>query len=184
MKIAVLVILLLLFFVLLLIFPFRLRFLGHINLISNICVYSIKVLFIKILVGRLKISLNKGLEIENQVNNLPDDSNPHFTEILIKCLVKHIEIDRLKLFMGFGIEDNAFASAIVAGSFNAIASAIIGAVLEYNPYAKITRAIVPEYNKNFCEGTIVASFKINLFNIIISLIKAKNIYKLKFKGEK
>ena len=182
MKIAALCLLILLFFILLLIFPFRLRFLGHLNLINNICIYSIKVLFIKILVGRLKLTINNGIEIENQVNNIPDNKSPHFTNILVKCIVKKIEIDKLKIFMGFGIEDNAFASAMVAGSFNAVASVLIGVVLEYNPYAKITRAIVPEYNKNFCEATIVTSFKISLLSIIISYFKAKNIYKLKYKG--
>ena len=156
---------------------------GHINILDNICVYSIKILFIKILVGRAKLTINDGLKIENQVNNLPENTNQQFANILVKFIVKKLEIDKLKVFSSFGAKDDAFLTAMATGSVNSLVSCIIGVVLEFNPQATISRAITPTFNETNAEITLVSSFKINLINIIISLIKAKKEFKMKFKGE-
>ena len=156
---------------------------GHVNIIDNICVYTIKVLFIKILVGRLKINLTDGLKIENDVNNLPAGTNPNFTDILLKTIIRKIEIDKFKVFSSLGAKNDAFLTAMAAGSVSTIFACLSAIILEYNPNATITRAVSPTFNENSAEITIVASFKINILNIIISLIKAKKKFKIKFKGE-
>lgn len=172
MRIILIVLLIILLIVLILIFPFRGRFQGYVDPFTGIAVYSIKVLFIKLLLGRIKIGLN-GFEIENKVNKIySSDDSTAFDVEFNKQILKRIKIAKLNIIFNFGlISPNA--DALCCGSVYALASIISALVLNKNPYAQVFNAIKPEFNGKECELIVQMSIEINLIQILSSLIIAK-----------
>lgn len=178
MKAIIIIVLVILVLFLILIYPLRLRVQGHINVLSNICIYSIKVMFISIVVGRCKLSLTNGIDIENMVNRMPKDiKHPHLVEIFNSQLIKRVNITKLDIYFTFGSSTNAYTTAMVCGAMQSISSSLISFILNKNKYANIFQDITPSYTEDECEISTQVRLQLTLLDIIKSFITAKKEYK-------
>ncbi|MBQ7452971.1 MAG: hypothetical protein IJS68_01740 [Clostridia bacterium] len=151
---------------------------------DRVCIYSIKLLFFKVLIGRCTFSLGDGFKIENVANNLPEDTkiHPHLASLYTEELLSHLVVAKLRIYFNFGIEDDADKTALVCGGMQAVSAGVIAWVLNNNRNATICQSIVPNFENSECEMTMLLSLKINLLLIIVSYIRSKKIYKKKYKG--
>lgn len=164
--------------VLLLIFPFRARFQGHIDVFANVCIYSIKIIFLQVIVGRCKLSLVDGLDIENQINNLnPDKAHPHIQQMYISGLIKRMKISKFDFYFIFGISSDAFTTAMVCGTAQTLSACAISYVLNSNKTAQVLSSITPVYDKNECEMSLQVSLQVSVFDLWCAKMRAKKLYK-------
>ena len=158
---------------LLIIFPFRARGQLYVDPISLIAVYSIKIMFIKLLLGRIKLKIT-GFSVENAVNRIqPENSSIEEDAQIYKEIIKVIKIAKVNLLFVFGCGD-ACATSIVSGSALMIAGAIRGFVLSRNPNAKILSAVDARFNQTESNLLVTLTAKISLLQLLICLIKAKS----------
>ena len=177
MKHIILLALIILFIVLVIIFPFKARGQLYINLFNGLCIYSIKILFIKNLLGRTKLSLNGGLQVENAANLLKIDSkNAKVDQLFAMNLTKKVKVAKLDVITKIGIF-NPYFTAMACGSTLSIISIINSMVLNNNPFARVFTAIDPKYNSTSFEITAQTSLEISILSIIIALIKAKKEFR-------
>lgn len=178
MKAILIVLGVLLLILAIIVFPFRARFQGHFNLFSGICIYSIKIVFIKLLVGRCKVSFADGLKIENMVNNMPKDpKHPHLMDMFASQVLKRIEISKFDFYFTFGESENASTTALVCGSIKILSAMLISYILNNNKNADIFQDINPSYTSNEFELTMQVSVKLSLLDVLLSFISAKKEYK-------
>lgn len=153
--------------------PIKIKCGAHLNLVKNKGFYCIKVAFVKLLCGRLQISSGK-LEFENN-NDLLFKSNKdekYLNKIIINVL-KKISIKEIELFVEFGSKNNAAATALVCGGMHSVFSAFF-AVLKCryeNMYQFLD--VDTNYNRDAFETTFSSVLSISLFEVLISLLKAK-----------
>lgn len=181
MKTILIIVTIILVLFLLIIFPFRVRFQGHVNLLANICVYSAKILFVPLLVGRCKVTIKDGLVFENAINKLAnDEKHPHLMDIYTEQIIKRLVISKLDLYFTFGDSADAGVTAMVCGTMQTLSSILISVVLNRNKYASITQDIAPSYTEDVFELTAQLSLKISLLDVFKSYFIAKKVYKNKY----
>ena len=172
MKVAFIVILIILVIFLVMIFPLRARLQLLFNLLDGFSVYSIKVLFIKILLGRSKLTI-KGLKTENAVNKLYSDKNdPKATNKFNFKLLKRVKANKINAILTFGAI-NPSLTALISGAGLSLLSAFNGVVLDKSPNCRIFVAISPRFYENVCELVLQVSLSLSLMQLLISFIELK-----------
>lgn len=165
--------------VLVLVFPLRARFAGHINVLNNICIYSLKVLFIRLLVGRARVKFPRGIVTENVTDNLPkDEKHPHLMDMWTNQILKKLTINKADLFFNFGASTSAQTTALVCGTVQSISAVVAGLVLNRNPNADVFEHIKPEFEGDECTLTIQLSVSVSILSLILAFLMAKKEYKL------
>ena len=149
----------------------------HLNLLSNKGFYSVKVFFIKLLCGRAQLS-DGVIEYEN-TNDMFFNSNMdnrHLNLLLLE-LAKRINLNDFEIFLTFGVQQNAYITALVCGGVSGVLSAIVSFLrLKYKNMNQILD-IDPNYKKDAFELTSTVTISINLLNVIIAWFKAKAKFK-------
>ncbi|MCR5553701.1 MAG: hypothetical protein K6F08_03065 [bacterium] len=172
MKVALIVILVILVIFLIMIFPLRARLQLLFNLLDGFSVYSIKVLFIKILLGRSKLTI-KGIKTENAVNKLySDKNNPNATNEFNFKLLKRVKANKLNAILTFGAI-NPYFTALISGAGLSLLSIFNGIVLDKNPDCRVFVAANPRFYENVCELVLQVSLSLSLMQLLISFIELK-----------
>ncbi len=183
MKLIMLVVFIFLLIFLFLIIPFKVKFGAHLNVIENKGFYSLKVAFIKLLCGRMRVSDGK-LEFENNNDLLfKNNSDEEYLNKVFTKILSKINVSNMELFIQFGNKYNAANTAIVCGSFQSIFCTIY--VMLKTRYKGMYQFldIDPNYNKDAFEITINAGFTISVLKVIQCLIKAKLELKVRNQNE-
>ena len=83
---------------LIIIFPFKTRVMGHLNLVDMKCYYSVKSWIVKLLCGKILLENGK-IDIENEKTFLSKTYNSDFVKYFGKAVVSEIEIKKIELFL-------------------------------------------------------------------------------------
>ena len=171
------------FFVMIMVFPFKIRFMGHFNFINLIGFYSLKILKVKLING--KISYDKGkIIVQNSVNILQDKFNNDYSQILAKELMSKIDISKVEIYFSGGISDNSFSSAIICGSVSSIIQSIYSFLSQKYYGVKLYEDVDAMFGKDKLEVTFDFVINISFISIIISVISSLKKYKVVVNNEK
>ncbi len=172
----------LLLLIFLLILPFKVRMMGHFNLIEMKGFYSIKVLFIKILNGKIEFQNGK-IIVDNSVNFLGGKMNKRFARFLMKKLLASIDVKKLELYFTGGTAYNSFSSAMICGSMCSLVQTIYSFLSNKFDNVKLFEEISPTFNETNFELTFDACVAISLLQVLLSLIGAEIEKKKEVKNE-
>ena len=172
------------FFVIsIIVFPFKVRVLGHFNLIKLLGFYSMKVFFIRFLTGRIRYENNE-FKIENSVNIIKEEFNEEYTKKFIIELLSKMDIKKIEIYFTGGIIDNSFSSAILCGSVSSLVQSLYSYLSQKYYKVKLYEDIDPTFNQNNLELTFDAVVSISLISIVISVFSSLKKYKKELKNEK
>lgn len=163
------------FLLMLIMFPFKIKVMAHLDLISMKCFYCFKVWRIKVLCGRAKIDGEKQVIVENSDNLVTLNLNKDFISILIKTISKKIEVKKVKLFFTGGFVEDSYASALVCGSVSAITKAVYSILSQTYKNVEIYEDVTPTFNETNLDVSVKIGLCVSLFSVLVSLIKADRI---------
>ena len=167
--------LLIVFFVLVLImlvmvFPFKVRFMAHFNLLKMKGFYSIKILFFKILCGMVYTANGK-----IYVSNIADAITPRYTspfmKIFVRDLIKRLNVKKIEIFFTGGFAGDSFSSALLCGSVTSFVQTFYSYLTQRYEDVKLYEDVAPTFNKDNLEATIDMVVSISLIQILISVFK-------------
>lgn len=178
MTIFIICLLSVIFLFLLFIFPLNTKIKLHIDFFGGKAFYSIKILWVKILVGTTYLYGGK-IVIQNTHNLIfKEDKNIRQKEVyFIEEIVKQINISKLELYFDGGIKSNPFASAMICGNIDSIFCGISAYVITRHPLSHIIVSVSPDFQENTMELSVQSLLEISLLNIVVALIKGKRKYK-------
>lgn len=159
------------FIITIIVFPFKIRLMGHFNLMKLIGFYSLKIMFLRLLTGRIVFKDGK-INIENSVNIVEDGFNSEFSKQFINEILKRIDIKKIEVYFTGGITNNSFSSAIICGSVSSIVQSIYSYLSQKFYKIKLYEDIDPTFNENNLEITFDIVISISLIAIVISVFSA------------
>ena len=166
----ILIVFFIVFFILsILVFPFKIRIMGHFNLVELVGVYSIKIMIFRILTGRIKYQDDK-FKVENVANILENDTSGNYSKILIKSIANKLDIKKIELYFKAGFLDDSFASALVCGGASSIVQTIYSVLSQKYYNVKLYEDIDPTFCKDNFELTFDGVVKISLISLVVSVI--------------
>lgn len=185
MRNLLIVFLLLVLFFLILIFPFKTRLMGHINLLELKCYYSVKSWIIKLLCGKIEIENGK-LEMTNEKTFLSSSYDSEFMRKMSAEVIKRLDIKKIELFFTGGFKENSFSSAIMCGAVVSAVESFYGYLSLKFDDVKLYKDISPTFNENNLELTFDLVVGVSLLKILKSLFcSIDKIKKLKeFENER
>ncbi len=181
MKELLIVFLILILLIMAIAFPFKTRFMIHINLFDTQGYYNIKVIKIKLLTGRFYIDDKEGFSVENSANLMEGKFKSDFAKELSKEFIKTLDVKQVKMFFTGGLKNDAYASAMIVGTACSVVRSFYAYLSEMYEDVKLYEDVDVTFDDNNLEMTLDIVISISLFSIIKSIIKAnKNV---KVKGE-
>lgn len=168
------------FVIMILCFPFKIRAMGHFNLLDLIGFYSFKIMKFRLLNGKIWLENGK-IVVQNTVNVLKDKFSDEFSKILIKELIARIDAKKIEIFFSGGISNNSFSSAIMCGSVSSITQSLYSYLSQKYYNVKLYEDIDARFGQDNLEITFDFVISISFLSIIISMI---NAIRLNLEGEK
>lgn len=165
------------------VFPFKIRAMGHFNILNLMGFYSLKIMFFRLLTGRFLFEDGK-IVFQNSVNFMEDKFNKSFSKQFLAKVVKKMDIKKIEVYFTGGIVDNSFSSAIVCGSMSSIIQTFYSIVSQKYYKVKLYEDIDPTFNENNLEITFDAVISISLVALAVSIISAHNYMKKELKNER
>ena len=160
--------------VLLFVFPFKLRLMGHINLIEKKGYYSFKAWRIKLICGMIWYDeIEKKLKIKNVNNIIKNKYKDEELKLFTLNILKTIDVKKVELFFSGGFNNNSFSSAMVCGGARLIVDCIYSFLSQNYDDVKLFEDIVPTFNNDSFELTFDFVASISIYQIIWSSIKSK-----------
>lgn len=169
--------LLIVFFIVVLIFmimlfPFKVRVATHINLLEYKAFYCFKVWRLKFLCGKAEIDSGK-ISVQNSNNMFAKDIDKDFAKELAKETLARLDVKKMEIFFTGGFEENSYASAMVCGTMTSLVRSAYSVLSQQYENVKLYEDIVPTFAESNLELTFDVVVRLSLFQIIISLLKAK-----------
>lgn len=171
-------VILLIFFIL--IFPFKIRLMGHLDLVKMKGFYCFKVLGIKFLNGRIYME-NGEIKAENSINFMDGKINKDYMVKLSQEIISRIDVKKTELYFTGGTLESSFSSAIMCGSISSFVETLYSILSLKFDNVKLYSDIKPTFNENNFELTFDVAIAISLLKILISIFSA--LIKLKQKKE-
>lgn len=159
-------------FLMILLFPFKIRFMTHINLLKKKAFYSLKILGIKLLCGRAYIDEDNKFVVENSINIIKNNSNKDFILSFSKNFLSRMNVKKLELFFTGGLDNDSYSSAILCGVMSASVETLYSVLSLKYDHVRLYEDIKPTFNSTSFELTVDVVVSISLFSLVISLIKA------------
>ncbi|MBQ8468774.1 MAG: hypothetical protein IJ542_03345 [Clostridia bacterium] len=178
-----LVLLLTILLMVLLIFPMHAKLKVHINVLTLVCEYSLKVLNIKLLCGRVSIKEGEFV-ILNSHNKLFSGTKERQKKqgLLIKNLLSRLTISRIEVYFELGLKNYA-AMAIACGFFQSLFSSLLAMTITNNPCVHIIESVSPNFSGEQCELTSQALLELSLLDIVRAKIKANKLHRENINGK-
>lgn len=178
--------LLIVFFIVLLLmcilfFPFKTRFMTHLNLLNTKCFYCLKIWRIKLLCGMMYLDSGK-FKIENSNNILSKEVDQYFALKLASEILSRLDVKKIEVFFTGGFVDDSYLSAIVCGTVSSIIYSIYGYLSQKYEDIKMYEDVKTTFDESNFEVTFDAVVSVSLFQIFVSIFKA-GLLKKKFKEE-
>lgn len=166
-------------FFLIILFPFKTRMMGHINLVEMKCYYSIKSWILKLLCGKIYIENGK-LEMLNEDTLLSKNYNKKFMKIMTNEVLSKIDVKKVEIFFTGGFKENSFSSAIMCGTVLSLVQTLFGYLSLKFDDVKMYEDIDTTFDETSLELTLDVVVSISLFKLVICFLNSGNkIKKLK-----
>ena len=167
------------FIFLIVIFPFKTRLMGHINLVDLKCYYSLKSWIIKLLCGKIEF-VNGRFEVKNEDTIISKSYKNEYIKMVGKEIVSEVDIKKVEVFFTGGFKEDSFSSAIMCGSIISFVETLFAYLsLKYDG-VKMFKDIEPTFEENNLEVTLDLVVSISLWRIVSCFLRAgKNVEKLK-----
>lgn len=159
------------FFFLIIIFPFKTRLMGHLNLIDLKCFYSLKVWVIKLLCGSIVFEHGK-FEVTKEDTIFSKAYDNEYVKIVAREVVSDVDVKKLEVFFDGGFKDNSFSSAIVCGSVISMVESLFAYLSLKYENVKMYKNIQPTFDENNLELTVDIVVSISLWRIVRCLLVA------------
>ena len=167
------------FLFLIVIFPFKTRLMGHINLIDLKCYYSLKSWLIKLFCGKVEFVDGK-IEVKNEDTLLTKSYQNEYMKLVGKEIVSEVDIKKLEIYFTGGFKEDSFSSAIMCGSVISFVEMIFAYLSLKYDNVKMFKDIEPTFKENNLELTVDIVVSISVWRIVRCFLKAgKNINGLK-----
>lgn len=164
---------------LILVFPFKTRVMGHVNLLELKCYYSVKSWIIKLLCGKIEIE-NGALEMTNEETLLSGSYDNDFMKKVFGELITRLDVKKVEIFFTGGFKENSYASAIMCGTIVSLVESLYGYLSLKFEDVKMYKDISPTFDENNLELTLDLVVSFSIFGIVKSLLVAgKKTKKLK-----
>lgn len=160
-------------------FPFKTRFMAHMNLLKTKGYYSMKVMRIKLLTGRFFLDDEDGFLIENSANIFTKNYNNPFVKELAKEFGKRMNVKKVEMFFTGGFLNDSYLSAIMCGAMTSAIRTFYSYLTEKYEGVKLYEDIDVTFYDNNLEFTFDVVVSISLFSILKSIIKANKTIKIK-----
>ena len=171
------------FFIMILVFPFKVRCMGHFNILKLIGFYSLKIMNLKLINGRILFEDGK-FEIQNSVNRIEDGLSSSFSQNFTKQILSKIDIKKVELFFSGGIADNSFSSAIICGTVSAFIMSVYSIFSQKYENVKLYEDVDAKFGENNFEITFDIVVSISFISLIISALKANKLKNKEAKNER
>lgn len=154
--------------ILLMVFPFKVRFMSHFNILKMKGYYSIKILFIRLLCGMIYTANGK-----LYVSNLADAITPRYTSPFMKKFVREIlsrvDVKKIEIFFTGGFAGDSFSSAILCGSITSAIQTFYSYLSQKYEKVKLYEDVSPTFDKDNLEFTCDIALSISIIQILIAI---------------
>lgn len=172
MRNLLIVFLILTLFLMIILFPFKIRFMMHLNLLKKKGFYSLKILGIRLLCGQIYLDKDNKIVVENSINIIKQESNKDFIIAFMKQFSNKMDVRKIEMFFTGGLENDSYTSALLCGTISAGVETFYSVLSQKYENVKLYEDITPTFNDNSFELTLDVVVKISLFSLIVSIIKA------------
>lgn len=159
--------------VLIVLFPFKTRIMGHINLLEQKCYYSVKSWMIKLLCGQIYVDNGK-LQMNNLDTFLTGDIDKVFIKKISAEIIESLDIKKVEIFFTGGFKENSFSSAILCGMVLSVVETLYGYLSLSFDDVKMYKDITPTFDESNLELTLDIVVSISLIKLIQCFFKASN----------
>ena len=164
------------FLFLIIIFPFKTRLMGHVNLMEMKCYYSLKLWLIRLLNGKIVLEDGK-IKMFNDNTFLSKTYKDEYVKIIGKEILSEIDVKKVEVFFTGGFKGNSFSSALVCGSMVSFIETLFGYLSLKFDNVKMYKDIETTFDENNLELTFDAVLSISLWRLITCLFSAGKIFK-------
>ena len=159
--------------VLIVLFPFKTRFMGHINLLEKKCYYSVKSWMIKLFCGKICIEDGK-LQMNNLDTFLTGDIDKDFIKQISAEILGKLDVKKVEIFFTGGFKENSFSSAIICGIVLSAVETLYGYLSLSFDDVKMYKDVNPTFDEDNLELTLDIVVSISLMQLIKCFFKASN----------
>lgn len=156
---------------LVLVFPFKTRVMGHVNLLELKCYYSVKSWIIKLLCGKIEVE-NGALEMTNEETLLSGSYDNDFMKKVFGELITRLDVKKVEIFFTGGFKENSYASAIMCGTIVSLVESLYGYLSLKYENVKMYKDINPTFDENNLELTLDLVVSFSIVGIVKSLLTA------------
>lgn len=159
------------FIFLIVIFPFKTRLMGHLNLIDLKCYYSLKSWVIKLLCGKIEF-VNGKIDVKNEETIISKSYKNEYMKLVGKEIISEVDVKKLEVFFTGGFKEDSFSSAIMCGTVISLVETIFAFMsLKYDD-VKMFKDIEPTFKENNLELTLDIVVSISLWRIVSCFLNA------------
>lgn len=158
-------------FLLIIVLPIKTRFMAHFNLLAMKGFYSIKVLFFRILCGKIYIEGGK-VKVSNLADAISGSYTSPFMQAFAKKLLSKLDIKKMEIFFTGGFAENSFSSAMVCGSVSSMVRTLYSVLSQRYENVKLYENVSTTFGENNLELTFDIVITLSIFQIISSAVSA------------
>lgn len=162
--------------ILVLVFPFKTRMMGHVNLFEMKCYYSVKSWIIKLLCGKIEVENGK-LQMLNEETLLSGSYDNEYVKKVFSELLSRLDVKKVEIFFTGGFKENSYYSAIMCGTIVSLVESLYGYLSLKFDDVKMYKDIKPTFDENNLELTLDIVVSFSIFGIAKSLLSANKEYK-------
>lgn len=121
--------------------------------------------------GKIKMENEKSVFYQNVDRNF-----------LIKFLVEvlsRLDVNKIEIFFTGGFVDDSYLSAIMCGTVSSMVQSLYSVLSQKYENVRMIEDVKPTFNESNLELTVECVVSVSLFEILVSVIKANSLKKLK-----
>ena len=175
MKSMLIVFFILVFLLMIMFFPFKIRLMSHVNLITAKCFYCFKFWRLKFLCGKIVLNENGKIEMHNSNNLLSGEYDKVFVSELSKQFLKRLDVKKMELFFTGGFVEDSYASAILCGTISSFVQTLYSFLSQRYENVKMFEDVLPTFHETNLELTFDVVVCISFFQMVLGVIKANRL---------
>ena len=160
------------FVIMILSFPFKTRLMCHINLLEMMGFYSLKIMRLKLLSGKIYTNELQEFMVENSVDLITSSYNKPFVKALTKELFEKIDVKKIEMYFTGGFIEDSSSSALMCGAITSFVQTAYSYLSMTYENVKLYEDVEPTFDDNNLEVTFDGVVAISFINIMISIVKA------------
>ena len=163
------------FITMIFVFPFKIRFMVHANLVDLKSFYCFKFWRIKLLCGMAEIGQKGEVVIKNSNNLFEGEYDKLFIQNLAKEFWERLDVKKVELFFTGGFVEDSYSSAIVCGTMTSIVQSLYSYLSQKYDDVKMFQDITPTFHETNLELTCDVVVSISCLQVLLSIFGANKL---------